>query len=107
MSADTAWWAGLFGVVGALVGGLASLGGTVLNDYLSRRPARELDRKREETLRKRFEASNRNWIPIENLKDCIGADRETTIRHLLMIGARRSLAGNEVWGLEDWPEPQN
>ena len=107
MSFDNAWWAGLFGVVGALVGGLASLGGTVLNDYLSRRPAKKLDQIREDTLRKRFAASNRQWVPIEKLMDCIGADRETTVRHLLMIGARRSMAGNDSWGLKDWPEPSN
>jgi hypothetical protein len=107
MSIDSGWWAGLFGVVGAAVGGLASLGGTVLNDYLSRRSARELDRIREATLRKRFAASNREWIPIKKLMDCVGADRETTIRHLLMIGARRSMAENDSWGLKDWPEPSN
>ena len=102
-----AWWTGFFGLAGALFGGLASLGGTVLSDYLSKAPARTLDKVREETLRKMFAAANRKWVPIGKLMDCIGADRKTTVRHLLMIGARRSMVGNDSWGLKDWPEPSN
>jgi hypothetical protein len=105
MTFDNAWWPGVFGVAGALVGGLASLGGTVLNDYLNKRPAKRLDRIREDTLRKRFAASNRQWVQIDRLMDSIGADRETTVRHLLMT--RRSMAGNDSWGLKDWPDPSN
>ena len=101
MSNGAAW----VGVIGALVGGAASLAGTALTDYLNKRPARRLDQVRQETLKKRFAASNRQWVPIDRLMDCIGADRETTVRHLLMIGARRSMAGNDSWGLKDWPEP--
>lgn len=105
MTGDPAWWAAIFGLTGTVVGAVASLGGTFLTDWLSRAPERQLAKIREDTLRKRFAASNRNWVPIEKLMDSIGADRETTVRHLLMIGARRSLAGNDSWGLNDWPEP--
>jgi hypothetical protein len=103
MSHESVW----VGVIGALVGGTASLAGTVLTDYLDKRPDRALDRERQKTLRKRFAAPNRQWLSIEKLMDSIGADRETTIRHLLLIGARRSMAGNDSWGLKDWPEPSN
>ena len=98
---------GTAAVLGALVGGLTSLGGTVLNNLLRGRRTRKLERIREKTLRKRFASSKREWVQIEKLMASIGADSETTIRHLLMIGARRSLGGNEVWGLKDWPEPPN
>lgn len=99
---DSGWAA----LLGSLVGGLASLAGTALTHWLAGSDTRKLDSVRQDTLKKRFAASNRTWIPIQTLMDCIGADRETTIRHLLLIGARRSLAGNESWGLKDWPEPQ-
>jgi hypothetical protein len=92
-------------VVGAAIaGGFFSLAGTMLADCLKEGRARKLDRVRENTLRKRFAASNREWVPIQKLMDAIGADRETTIRHLLMIDARRSMAGNDSWGLKGWPD---
>ena len=77
----------------------------MLADYLKRKPAQKLARIREITLQKRFDASSKEWVQIEKLMACIGADRETTVRHLLMIGARRSMIDNDVWGLKDWPEP--
>jgi hypothetical protein len=94
-------------VIGAIVGALASLGGTLLAEWIKVARERKLDRVCEDTLRKRFEASDRQWVPLEKLMECIGADDKTTIRYLLMIGARRSLVGNNAWGLKDWPEPRN
>ena len=96
---------GLAALLGSLVGGVATLAGTGLTHWLAGSDTRNLDRARQDTLRKRFAASNRTWVPMANLMDCIGADRETTVRHLLLIGARRSMVGNDSWGLKDWPEP--
>jgi len=98
---------GIAALLGSLVGGFFSLAGTALAQWLAGREARKLDDVRQDTLKKRFAASNRTWIPMPSLMDCIGADRETTVRHLLLIGARRSMAGSDSWGLKDWPEPQN
>lgn len=92
-------------LLGALIGGVMSLAGTVLTHWLAGCEARKLDGVRQETLKKRLAASNRTWLPMQSLMDCIGADRETTVRHLLLIGARRSMAENDSWGLKDWPEP--
>lgn len=100
---DSGWAA----LLGSFVGGLMSLAGTVLAHWLAGCDARKLDKVRQDTLKKRFAASNRQWVQIEKLMDCIGADRETTVRHLLIIGARRSMAANDSWGLNDWPEPSN
>ena len=97
---------GLAGLLGALIGGLISLAGTALSHWLARCDERKLDQVRQDTLKKRFAASKGTWIPMQNLMDCIGTDRETTVRHLLLIGARRSMAGNDSWGLKDWPEPK-
>jgi hypothetical protein len=100
---DSGWAA----LLGSLIGGLASLGGTGLAHWLAGAETRKLAQVRQETLKKRFAASNRTWVPMQNLMDCIGADRDTTVQHLLMIGARRSMVGNDSWGLKDWPEPSN
>jgi len=92
-------------LLGSIIGGAASLAGTVLAHWLSACDARKLDSVRKNTLKKRFAASNRVWVPLADLADCVGADRETTIRLLLLIGARRSMKKNDVWGLNEWPEP--
>ena len=94
-------------VIGAVIGGLASLGGTILTLWWRERPKKELDRTRQQILRKRFAASNSEWIPYEKLAEAVGTDRQSTIRLLLMIGARRSMGERDVWGLKDWPEPSN
>jgi hypothetical protein len=85
------------------------LGGTILTHYLRQRPNAELERIRKETLRKRFAAVAKeyDWLPMATLSDCIGADRPTTVRLLLLIGARRSMLEKDVWGLKEWPEPSN
>lgn len=98
---------GCAAVLGALIGGLASLAGTMLAEYLKSAPDRELATIREDTLRKRFNASTKDWVPIERLMSCIGGDRETTVKHLLKIGARKSMGSKDTWGMKDWPEPKD
>lgn len=100
---DSGWAA----LCGSLIGGVVSLGGTALAHWLAGADARKLARVRQDTLKKRFAASNRAWVQMDSLMSCIGADRETTVQHLLLIGARRSMAGNDSWGLKGWPEPSN
>ena len=100
---DSGWAA----LGGSLIGGLVSLGATFLAHWLTGADARKLARVRQDTLKKRLDASNRNWVPIEDLMNCIGADRDTTVQHLLMIRARRSLVGNDVWGFKGLPEPSS
>lgn len=101
------WWPAALGLIGVAVGGFASLAGTVLADYLRNRPHAQLAKIRRDTLKRRLAASNSEWVPMSDLADCIGADRNTTVQHLLMIGARRSMKANDVWGMAGWPEPKN
>lgn len=93
------WWIAAFGFLGVLAGGLISIGTAVLTDWLKNRRATKLERFREDALRARFARSNSVWVPMDKLKDSIGCDRETTVRHLLMIGARRSMKEADSWGL--------
>jgi hypothetical protein len=106
-SGSNDWVAGLWVLLGSAIGAIASVGTTYLTDHLRHRRAEKLDQMRERALRARFNASTKDWVPMEKLRDCIGADRDTTVRHLLMIGARRSMKENDVWGLRDWPDPKN
>jgi hypothetical protein len=98
---DSGWAA----IVGALVGGAASIGATFLSEYLRERRANKLDRIRKDVLKRLLSGTKYVWRPIGTLSDAIGADEETTARLLLEIGARRSLAkGRDDWGLKDWPD---
>jgi len=98
---DSGWAA----VVGAFVGGGASLAATFLAEWLRGHESRKLYFIRKETLRRRLEASNKEWVPMDKLIAHVGGDRNNTVRLLLLIGARRSMKENDVWGLRDWPEP--
>lgn len=100
---DSGWAA----IIGAFVGGAASLGATFLPEWLRGCEARKLDTIRQDVLRRRLQASNKKWVPIDKLMAHVGGDRDNTIRLLLLIGARRSMNGNDVWGFNDWPEPSN
>ena len=95
-------WAAL---LGALVGGAASLGGTFLSDYLRERRSNKLDAIRTDVLKRLLSGSKFQWRDLDTLSDAIGADDETTARLLLQLGARRSLAkGKNSWGLKEWPD---
>ena len=100
---DSGWAA----LGGSLIGGLASFSGTALAAWLAGADARKLAQVRQDTLKRRLDAGNRNWVLIEDLMACIGADHDTTVQHLLMISARRSMVGNDVWGFKGWPEPSS
>ena len=98
---DSGWAA----VIGALVGGAASIAATVVAELLRDRRANKLDTIRKDVLKRLLSGTKYEWRSIDVLSDAIGADNETTARLLLEIGARRSLArGRNSWGLKDWPD---
>ena len=98
---DSGWSA----VIGALVGGGASIATTWLSEHLRERRTSRLDRIRKDILKRLLSRSKYQWRNMQTLSDAIGADDETTARLLLEIGARRSLAkGTDSWGMKDWPE---
>ena len=98
---DSGWAA----IVGAAVGGTASIAATWLGDYLRERRAGKLDHIRKDVLKRLLSGTKYQWRSMEMLSDAIGANEETTARLLLEIGARRSLAkGRDSWGMKDWPD---
>jgi hypothetical protein len=86
-------------VVGAIVGGLTSIGATWLSEYLRNRRSEKLDETRRELLKRMLSGDRYKWRSLTTLADSIGADEETAARLLLEIGARRSMTSNNSWGL--------
>jgi hypothetical protein len=92
-------------VVGALVGGAASIASTALAEFLRDRRTNKLDSIRKDVLKKLLSGEKYEWRSLSALADAIGADEETTARLLLEIGARHSLAkGSDSWGLKPFPD---
>ena len=98
---DTGWAV----VVGAIVGGAASIAATWLSEYLRARRTDKLDRIRKDVLKRLLSGSIYQWRSLTIPSYAIGDDQETTARLLHEIGARRSLArGRDAWGKKDWPD---
>ena len=97
---DSGWAA----IIGAVVGGLASFGAATYAEH--RRTARtdRLNAVRREVLRKLLNNGKRQWRPLSELADAVGADERETAALLLEIGGRRSLANRPHWGLKEWPD---
>lgn len=92
-------------VVGAIIGALASITTTVVNDWLRNRRTSKLDRARKDVLLRLLSGPKYTWRSMAALSSAIGADEETTARLLLEIGARRSLdPTRNNWGLKEWPD---
>ena len=92
---DSGWAA----IIGAIVGGTASLAATFLAEWLRGCEARELDTIRKETLRRRLGASNQDWVPIDKLIAHVGRDRNNTVR-LLLLGSVDKVWKPEFCGRE-------
>lgn len=99
-------------VVAGLVGGLTAISGQLFVHWYQQRPQAQLDESRKESLRFMLDPKNMpdsvsdGWRKIETLQRVIGADRETTTRLLVEIGARGSMKNADVWALiRDKPIP--
>jgi hypothetical protein len=93
---DSGW----AGILGAVVGGAASIAATWLSDTLRNRQANRLSTIRKQRLTQLLSGDKFTWRSIEVLSDAIGADEEATAALLLEIGARRSMAsGKDSWAL--------
>jgi hypothetical protein len=94
---------GTAGIIGAAVGGIISLVGTLsataLRHYLRTRTTLALDKLRKERLKQMLSTPKYTWRSMENLASAIGADEETTAELLLQIGARKSMANRDNWAL--------
>ena len=102
---DSGWAA----LVGSIVGGAASFGGTWLNAYLNRKKPDRSEEAAKQILKDLLDDPLSNWWHISTLANVAGTDEVTVRRLLLEIGARGSAHGGGLWGLvsrnpiKKWP----
>jgi len=98
---DTQFWIAVIGILGVVVGSLATIGGNILLNWLQGRKQKSLDEARKELLQQML--SERDWRMLSTLSRVIGADRDETKRLLIAIKARGSELpkdnDEEAWGL--------
>lgn len=98
---DTQFWIAIVGLLGVVVGTLATAGSTLLVNWLRGRKQTSLDNARKNLLRKLL--GTKDWRKLSTLSRVIGSDSEETRRLLIAIEARGSEVpredGDEVWGL--------
>jgi len=98
---DTQFWIAVVGILGVVVGSLATIGGNVLLNWLQGRKQKSLDEARKGLLRQML--TERDWRKLSTLSRVIGADYEETRRLLIAINARGSELpkddNDEAWGL--------
>lgn len=88
-------------VAGAAIGGVVSLGGTVLSHFLAGRKQEKIDKARRKLLRTTLKGAAKNgWMSIEALAQIVGADLDSTRALLIDIQARGSMkTEKEAWSL--------
>jgi len=93
------FWAGLLGVV---VGACVTLGGILLQHYLTNRDQKKLDDIRKKDLLHMLHnpPPGQEWRKLDTLARVIGADYETTRRLLIELGARGSETESDAWALK-------
>jgi len=98
---DTQFWIAVIGILGVVVGSLATIGGNLLLNWLQGRKQKSLDKARKELLRQML--TERDWRKLTTLSRVIGADSDETRRLLIAINARGSELpkenNEEAWGL--------
>jgi hypothetical protein len=89
----------LIGIVGAVIGSVATVAVQWFNHYMGVQSQLEQDRPRKELLGKMLRSPKYPWRKLDTLMHVIGADEENTKRLLLDLGARASEDGQSLWGL--------
>lgn len=87
------------GLLGAVIGSLATVSVQVLMFFLEKRAKAKADEPRKRLLLKMLQHPEYPWRTLDTLMHVIGADEETTKRLLLDVGARASEDGQRKWAL--------
>src|SRR3977135_1578032 len=82
---DTQFWIAVIGILGVVVGSLATIGGNLLLNWLQGRKQKALDVARGNLLRQML--TERDWRKLSTLARVIGADANETRRLLIAIKA--------------------
>lgn len=90
---------GLYALIGTAIGVTGSLGTTYLNALLSKAKPDPVEEARKKLLLGMLEDNRFQWRKFHVLAHVIGADEATTKRLLLLVGARASEDGQNLWCL--------
>ena len=94
-------------VIGTIVGGCVSIATTAATDHIRDKKAGRLDSIRTKRLEQHLSDKRYEWRTLDALSDVIGADRDTTVRLLLLMGARKSQKkGQDLWTLSSLPDDE-
>ena len=89
------------GVVGAVIGSLATMAGNVVLHCLKEHAATKRDKPRKKVLLEMLRNPDYQWRKLDTLMHIIGTDEKRTKDLLLEIGARASEDGQPLWGLTE------
>ena len=87
------------GVVGAVIGAVATLSGNWLSFWLQNKRQTSLADKRRQRLRQMLSGNKYKWRSIEALAASIGADEMIAAELLIEIDARASMSNGKSWAL--------
>lgn len=101
---DTQYFTAIFGLIGVVIGALLTILGNIVLHVLKQRAEAKRDKPGKDLLREMLEDGRfpERWRKLETLSHVVGADKDTTKRLLLEIGARGSEDGQELWGLQKY-----
>jgi len=92
-------FAAMAGVLGAAVGGTATIAASMANKWFQERLEKKRDEPRRALLREMLNCPRYEWRSLNTLMHVIGSDEDATKRLLLEVGARASEDGKPLWGL--------
>jgi hypothetical protein len=90
----------LIGVIGAVIGSIATIAGNLALHCLKERAASKREKPQRDLLLEMLLHPNYQWRKLNTLMHVIGADESNTKRLLLEVGARASEDGQPLWGLK-------
>jgi hypothetical protein len=91
----------LIPLVSVVVGGFLTIAGNAATTYFKERVIAKKDNPRKALLLKMLEDERfpKRWRNLDTLMHVIGANKETTVRLLIELGARGSEDKQDLWGL--------
>jgi hypothetical protein len=92
---DAAW----IGLVGAVIGGLLTPAGRLIESSIINRSAERAQKTRKHLLLQMLSSEEHSWRSLTTLSSVIGSSEDATKDLLLQIGARASEDGKPLWAL--------
>ena len=101
-------WAAIIGAGAAIIGGIVTIVGQGILDYIRAAPKRKLDGARKAYLKEMLDNPGpTGWRKMQTMSRVIGASEDETARLLIELKARGNEKDNNVWAyIKDKPIPK-